>query len=110
MTLSHSEKFPGGAREVGETPVDCVQRETREELGVRVPEERLEWRGCWVSSPSHIWFFVCEWPDFDPGRIRFGDEGERFALAPINWYLTRAACIPSQKMRLAAYLRYRHRL
>ena len=102
--------LPGGAREPGETPVETVLRETREELGIDVPRDRLLWSGCWPSPPSHIWLFVAEWPDFDPSAIDFGDEGQRFALAPIEWYLARSRAIPSQKKRLRGYLKRRMKI
>lgn len=102
--------LPGGAAEQGETPLDCVLRETFEELGVAIDPARICWRGCWPSAPSHIWLFVAEWPDFDPSTIRFGDEGQRFALAPIHWFLTRAKVVPSLKKRLNPIVLARHSL
>ena len=102
--------LPGGAREHGESPRDCVLRETREELGIDVPDSLMTWGGCWPSPPSHIWLFVAEWPDFDPSTIRFGDEGQRFAVAPISWFLTRARAIPSQKIRLGGYMKRRMKI
>lgn len=99
--------LPGGAREADETPLDCVLRETSEELGVEVPRDRIVWGGCWVSPPSHIWMFVAEWPDFEHSQVHFGSEGRRFALAPIDWFLTGARAIPSQKMRLRPYIERR---
>ena len=101
--------MPGGAREPGETASVCVIRETEEELGVSIPNNALKWRGCWESAPNHIWFFVVEWPDFDIRTLRFGGEGQRFAIAPIEWFLTSARAIPSQKVRLRAYMSYRAR-
>lgn len=102
--------LPGGAREGDETPRTCVLRETHEELGVHVPVDRIVWGGCWPSPPSHVWTFVAEWPEFDVSTVRFGDEGRRWALAPISWFLTRAKAIPSQKNRLSSYMTRRDRL
>lgn len=102
--------LPGGAREPGETPQDCVLRETKEELGIDVSRDMLAWGGCWPSPPSHIWLFVAEWPNFDVSSVVFGDEGQRFALAPVSWFLTQAKAIPSQKIRLNGYMKRRSRL
>ena len=102
--------LPGGAREGSESPKDCVLRETQEELGLDIAAKCLTWGGCWPAPPSHIWLFVTEFSEFDVSSVRFGDEGQRFALAPIPWYLTRARAIPSQKRRLSSYLTYRDRI
>ena len=96
--------LPGGAREGYETPRACVLRETREELGISLPSETLRWGACWRSTPSHIWLFVAECPEFDVNAVTFGEEGQRYALAPISWFLTSAKAIPSQKKRLGGYI------
>ena len=96
--------LPGGARDPGETAVQTVIRECDEELGLHVTDDRLAWGAPFSSPPSSVWFFVCEWPDFDPALVTFGGEGQRWALAPVEWFLTRARSIPQHRQRLAAYL------
>ena len=96
--------LPGGARDGAETPEDTVLRETREELGLTLDRGRLHWGIESASPPNTVWFFVCEWPDFDPATVCFGDEGERWALAPLDWYMRRARAIPTQRRRLSVYL------
>ncbi|MXQ08388.1 NUDIX domain-containing protein [Alphaproteobacteria bacterium GH1-50] len=99
--------LPGGAREGNETPEETVLRETEEELGLSLAPNRLHWGIESTSPPNTVWFFVCEWPDFDPAHIRFGDEGQRWALAPLGWYMRQARAIPTQRARLGAYLNRR---
>ena len=96
--------LPGGARDRGETAFQTVVRESNEELGLRINEDRISWGVPFLSSPSTVWFFVCEWREFDPGMVTFGNEGQRWALAPVEWYLTRARSIPRHRQRLQAYL------
>ncbi|MDJ1015172.1 MAG: NUDIX hydrolase [Paracoccaceae bacterium] len=95
--------LPGGARENGETPETCALRETAEEVGVSLSEKELSWGHAWPSPPSAHWLFVAELDSFDPGRVAFGHEGQRWAWAPLYWYMTIARAIPSQRAGLRQY-------
>ena len=99
--------LPGGGREPGETPEETVLRETEEEIGVRFQREDLIWRAKSPSPPNHVWFFVTEQLAFDPNVITFGNEGQKWAFEPIDWYLGHPKNIPSQTARLAEYLKSR---
>ena len=55
--------LPGGAREQAETPLDCVLRETKEELGICVLQDRISWGGCWVSPPAMSGFLSLNGPN-----------------------------------------------
>jgi 8-oxo-dGTP diphosphatase len=46
---------PGGKPEAGETPLDCVLRETEEEVGVRPVGARLAGVFCFIDQASADW-------------------------------------------------------
>ena len=64
-------EFPGGKRNPGEAFEDCVVRETREELGVKV---RVEKKFMEIRKEHHkkiIWlnFYLCSYISGDPRPI-----------------------------------------
>ena len=95
--------LPGGGREGQETPEETVLRETREEIGVAFAPAELVWSEGFSSGASKDWMFVTEQPHFDPDRIRFGDEGQYWRMAPIDWFLNEARAVPNQQERLRKY-------
>ncbi len=97
--------LPGGGREAGETPEACILRETHEELGLVLDPSDLHWKRR-AASPQggHVWFFTSVQPGFDPGRVRFGNEGQSWQLAPLNWYLSHPRAIPHHTRLLQQYL------
>ena len=96
--------LPGGARDPGETPEECVLREVFEELGLRMTEADLAYRAKGENRGMPVWFFAAEWPEFDPGGVVFGNEGQEWKLAPLEWFLTEARTIPHQIDELKRYL------
>lgn len=102
--------LPGGGREPGESPEECVLRELVEELGVVLTTDDLHWR---MLSPSpqggSVWFFVSEKAGFDPKTVCFGDEGQAWKLAPLDWFLSAEKVISHQKSCLKTYLGARAR-
>ncbi|MGI6029887.1 MAG: 8-oxo-dGTP diphosphatase MutT [Eubacteriales bacterium] len=55
-------EFPGGKREEGETPAQCVVREVREELGldIEVKELYAQLEYHYGARPFHFHFFLCD--------------------------------------------------
>jgi 8-oxo-dGTP diphosphatase len=102
--------LPGGAREPGESPADCVIRETQEELGLDYSEADFCWsRDYVIPSGARDWFFVTEQPDFDPAQVHFGCEGQEWRISGLDWYLGDPRVIPHQRDHVKDYLEVRNR-
>lgn len=81
---------PGGGREGDEGPEDCLLRELFEEFGLRLPPERLlaRWALPSISNPARVaWFFAGRITEAEIAAIRFGDEGQGWALMEVEAYL-----------------------
>lgn len=96
--------FPGGAREGSESPEACALRELHEELGLTMAPSELKWSLIEPSNDDVVWFFAAEWPEFREDMVTFGNEGQMWRLAPIEWFLAHEKAIPSLKSRLGRYL------
>ncbi|WP_226780220.1 NUDIX domain-containing protein [Oceaniglobus trochenteri] len=99
--------LPGGGREGDETPVDCVLRETHEELGLRLEEEALIWRRAFVSTNDPTaagWFFAAHITPDQVGRIRLGNEGQRWRQMGVAQFLRLSDAVPYLQGRLRFYL------
>lgn len=99
--------MPGGGREGDETPEACVLRETREEFGLILPPAVLEWRARFDSPTTpglQAWWFAARLPAAAEADIRFGDEGQRWALMPPGEWLAHPRAIGHFRSRVRAGL------
>lgn len=88
--------LPGGGREGDETPTACVLREIREEYGLSLPADRIEFlREYPPVAPRRkpSWFAVAPITAAEISAIRFGDEGQYWQLMPIADYLAHPRAI-----------------
>jgi len=96
--------LPGGGREAGETPFECVQRECEEELGLVVPETTVLWSRPFLAAGVRNWFMVGRLEEKVIADIVFGDEGQRWDLMTDAAYIAHPKGVPMFQQRLQIYL------
>lgn len=97
--------LPGGGREDGETPLQCVLRETEEELNLALDPNLVIWgRDYGASSGDISWFFAAHVPIETAGQISLGDEGQAWDLMNVDTFLDHDRVVPQFKPRLRDYL------
>lgn len=100
--------FPGGGREGRESPFDCLRREVFEEFGLTVTPEQVVWKKHYPAMAAPIgvaWFFVLRMPSEAARDIRFGDEGQRWALMSPLDVAQLPNLVPALRDRLRLWLR-----
>ena len=81
----------GGKREPGETPVQCIARETQEETGLIIPETAWILLGSMLSDLAQVHFFGTIFGGYPDGAQTQTDE-------EIEWIMSQElpkACIPN---------------
>mgnify|MGYP002575577502 FL=1 len=100
-------ELPGGGREGQETPLECLQREVWEELGLALKEESIIWSKIYPSmldKDRSAVFVVGRISQEQYREIRFGDEGQEFKLMPIEDFIKAEGVIPQLQERFKDYL------
>lgn len=100
--------LPGGGRENGESGGVCIIRETLEEFGIAVTPDDLQliyrgtnWREDGVSAAAL--FFVARLSPAQVENIRFGEEGQYWALMPVAEFLQSDQVVPHLQLRVREY-------
>ena len=98
--------LPGGGREGVESPAECVLRELFEEFGVAVPVGRLHYHRRYQlgDSLSVSHFFAVHLTEDEVAAVRFGDEGQDWALMPITDFIADDDSVPRLREWLRHYL------
>jgi 8-oxo-dGTP diphosphatase len=102
--------FPGGGRDGNETPFECVAREVDEELSIKLKPDQIIWEREYPSMHDpHLraYFMVAKVSRENIDGIRFGTEGQRWALVKIDDFLVCSDVVPHLKERFQDYLKTR---
>ena len=93
--------MPGGGREGCETPLECVLRETYEELNIHVDPAAVVWGKRFPYLDGDRWFFVAYVNEVVAHTIRLGDEGQTWGLKSPEEY----AGLPNNIVRFSDRLK-----
>jgi len=98
--------FPGGGAEAGETPLECVLRETSEEVGLVIDQGAICWARAFTTEAGApcSWFFVAKVPAEELAAAKLGDEGQECRLMPVAEFLAHDRAVPYLQTRLALFL------
>ena len=97
----------GGEREPGESPIETLIRETREEVGLDIAARPLLWARpmpAWQGPDLRTWFFVLRLPRTAVRDLLFGDEGGAWALVTPERFMTMPDTIPVLIERMTVWL------
>lgn len=89
--------LPGGGAEGDETPEACALRETFEEFGLRLPQDRITWGRKYPSvlqEGQFNWFYAAPITQHEIDAIRFGEEGQFWRMMPLLEYIAHPKGIP----------------
>lgn len=98
--------LPGGGAEGDETPLECAQRELREEFTIALPSDRVRWAREYPSERAGrppTWFFVADLEAGEIQSIAFGDEGQHWQMMPVETYLAHSQAVAHLQERLCHY-------
>ena len=98
--------LPGGGREGDESPAECALRELAEEFGITLPVDRIHYSRAYLlgddATVSH--FLAVHLTEDEVTAVRFGDEGQDWALLPAADFVADADAVPRLREWLAHYL------
>jgi 8-oxo-dGTP diphosphatase len=99
--------LPGGGREGDESPIECALRELEEEFSIRIEPKRIYWSREYPGlkpEGSVTYLFVATVTKAEIDAIRFGQEGERWAMMRIDAFIERPDAVVHLQKRLRDYL------
>jgi 8-oxo-dGTP diphosphatase len=98
--------LPGGGREGAESPAECALRELHEEFGILVAPGRVHYHRAYLlgdsATVSH--FLAVHLTADEVANVRFGDEGQDWALMPAADFIADEDAIPRLADWLGHYL------
>ncbi|MEI6346236.1 MAG: NUDIX domain-containing protein [bacterium] len=99
--------LPGGGREGNESPFESFKREIREEFGIDVEKDEIEF-SCTIPSviepDKKSYFIVAKTLKFKPEDVVFGNEGIEWMLMKPEEFIKRPDGIERQQKRVEKYL------
>ena len=99
--------LPGGGREGIETPLQTLNREVMEEVGLTILAEAIVWSRQYPSANDphrHGYFYIAHMPAGTEKDIVFGDEGQEWRLMDLEAFLALDRVVPAFAPRLRDWL------
>lgn len=100
--------LPGGGREGCEAPIETLNREVMEEVGLTIPPEAIVFERAYPASTDpdrQNWFFVAMMDAGSDADIVFGDEGQCWKLVGLAEFLAMDRVVPTFAPRVRDWLR-----
>ncbi len=97
----------GGGREGDESPFETFKREIKEEIGLDVREDDIQFSSQFQSydDPTKISFFFATKPlNYQASDIKFGNEGIDWLLLTPEEFVNRSDGIERQQQRVKHYI------
>jgi len=99
--------FPGGMRDAGETRLQTLSQEVREEVGLDLPENAIchavQYRS--FNQRGYMnWFYVARLDAKLIDRVVLGDEGQRWMMMTPDQFLNTPNVVPSFPPHLIAWM------
>lgn len=98
--------LPGGGREGSEDPFQTLAREVKEELGLDLRQQHIQWHHRFPANHTpgaFVWYFVAEMPEEAVGDIEFGNEGQGWKLVTIERFMALENAVPGMAERLSVW-------
>ncbi len=99
--------LPGGGREGPESPLQCALRELQEEFAIALAPARIVWTQAYpglAAENAPTYFFAAHLTAEDIDAIRFGDEGQHWALMPVTAFLAHPEGVSHLQDRVRDFL------
>jgi 8-oxo-dGTP diphosphatase len=97
--------LPGGGRDGAESPIACVLRETREELGLALDPHVIRWGRSFGIGEDRTWFFVGRIAPERLAAVVLGEEGQGWMCMPTQVFLSHPKAVGQFQERLRLYLK-----
>ena len=98
--------LPGGGRQGDEGPAECALRSLAEDFGITLAADRVHYDRAYLlgdgATVSH--FLAVHLTEDEVASVRFGDEGQDWALLPIADYIADEDAVPLLREWLRHYL------
>lgn len=99
--------FPGGERELGETALQCVIRETFEEFNITLEEDQFTYASSYKSHQEgrkDVAFFVATISEEQVAKISFGEEGQYWQFIETATFLSMTDAVKELQISFSQYL------
>lgn len=94
--------LPGGGRDPGESPLQTVCREIREEVALEIAPARFVWGRAYAHpGEGQSWFLAARITQTEAGSLRLGDEGQACWMMATAQFLTHPEGIARLQQRLS---------